>query len=157
MNANPSQHGINAFIEAITQQAKQTPPGWKSTMQFILRISDAYAGIRFKDMRHPMRFLKQMTGNPPIRFGTHGFKPELIDDPQPMRHYIAFVFVGFWLPYPLAGAFLWLWEVLGIFRHGIWGEADMKLGWIGIEHGGHVRRHGPAVLAHLIRRDLAES
>ena len=156
MTANSSQLGINAFIEAIKQQAAQTSPGWKNTAQFILRISDAYAGIRFKDIRHPRRFLMQLTGNPPVRFGKQGFNPELIDDSEPMRHYIAFVFVGFWLPYPLAGAFLWIWEILGIFRHGIWGEADMKLGWSGIEHGGHVRRHGPIVLSHLIKRDLGE-
>ena len=155
MTTNPSQLGINAFIEAIGQQAAQTAPGWKSTAQFILRISDAYAGIRFKDIRHPRRFLKQLTGNPPVRFGQQGFKAELIDDPEPMRHYVAFVFVGFWLPYPLAGAFLWIWEALGVLRHGFWGEADMKIGWIGIEHGRHVRRHGPIVLSHLIRRDLA--
>lgn len=156
MSTNLSQLGVNAFIEAINQQSKQCKAGWKGTIQFILQISDAYAGIRFKDISHPIRFLKQMIGNPPIGFGTYGFKRELIDDPQPMRHYIAFVFVGFWLPYPLAGLFLYIWEALGVLRHGFWGEADMKLGWIGIKHGGQVRRNGPAVLIELIRQDLQE-
>ncbi|MGB0387336.1 MAG: hypothetical protein ACPGWR_21155, partial [Ardenticatenaceae bacterium] len=65
-------------------------------------------------------------------------------------------FVGFFLPYPLAGLCLWLWEVAGLIRYGYWGKADMKLGWIGIDHGRQVRRDGAAVLANLIMQDLAE-
>lgn len=154
MSTHPSRLGANAFTQAINQQAIASLPGWKGTIQFILRISDAYAGIRFKDISEPKRFLKQMIGNPPVAFGTYGFKRELIDDPQPMRHYIAFVFVGFWLPYPLAGLFLYIWEALGVVRHGFWGKADIKLGWIGIQHGGQIRRHGPSVLTKLIKQDL---
>jgi len=151
-----AHRGINAFIRFIRAQVNEASPGWKGTVGFILRISEDCAFIRLQDIWHPVRFFKQMSGKPPIRFGTQGFKKELLDDQNPARHYIAFVFVGFWLPYPLAALVLWLWEALGFLRYGFFSQPDMELGWIGIAHGAQVRRHGATVLPHLIEQGLGE-
>lgn len=149
------KNGIAAFINDVEKRvakhlAEQRPPH-----DFILEIGDAYAFIRLTDWRRPLQFLRQLAGEPPIRFGTTGFKRALVDDQNPARHYTAFVFVGYWLPTPLALLVLWAWEVLGFFRYGgKWSEGDMRSGRIGIGHGRQVRRHGPTVLADLIRHDL---
>lgn len=151
------QTGIAGFIADVKAQAARSVATGQSTDQFILDISDAYAFIRLQDWRTPRRFLAQMAGAPPVKFGTRGFKRTIVDDENPARHYTAFVFVGYWLPTPLAQIVLWAWEILGFFRyHGKWSQPDIRCGRIGIRHGRCVRQQGPTVLAALIARDLVE-
>lgn len=107
-NSKKTGSGVDAFIRArratrrkITQQ--------QSTTHFILQISDDFAFIRLRDLRHPLRFFKQLSGTPPIQFGTSGFRKEIIDDANPARHYTAFVFVGYWLPMALGWLVLIAW------------------------------------------------
>lgn len=122
----------------------------------VLRLSEDFAYIRPADMGRPWRFLRQMAGAPPVRLGTHGFDPALVDDDNPARHYMAFVFVGYWLPAALALALLWLWEVAGFVRYrGVWSRPDLHMGLVGIRHGWMVRRHGAGILATLMALDLA--
>lgn len=150
--------GIAAFLTDVNARATQAGITGCSTSAFILDIGDAYAFIRLRDWRRPLQFLKQMAGAPPLQFGTAGFNPAIVDDKNPARHYTAFVFVGYWLPTPLALLVLWAWEILGFLRyHGRWSRRDIRCGRIGIRHGRQVRRHGPRVLADLIERDLAEA
>lgn len=149
------QSGITAFIADVKARTVKSRKAGQSTTQFILEIGDAYAFIRLQDWRTPLRFLKQMAGAPPIQFGTCGFKQSIVDDKNPARHYTAFVFVGYWLPTPLAFIVLWAWEMLGFVRYqGKWSQADMRCGYLGIRHGRLVRQQGPDVLAGLIERDL---
>ena len=111
-----------------------------------------------RDITRPVRFLRQMEGAPPLTLGTAGFRPDLVDDANPARHYTAFVFVGFWLPYLPAIVVLWFWEVLGFIRYkGQWSPADIRMGYVGIRHGTLLRRSVPAVLPRLIERDLAST
>ena len=122
----------------------------------VRRLSEDFAYIRLQDVWNPYRFLRQMEGNPPIRLGTQGFRQELIDDHNPARHYMAFVAMGYWLPYVLAMVVLYLWEVAGYLRYGFkWSEADMLSGLTGVRHGNAVRHQGIAVLPGLMEKDLA--
>lgn len=149
------QTGVAALITDVKARAAKTVAEDRRTREFILEIGDAYAFIRLADWRHPIQFLAQLAGAPPVRFGTKGFKRAIVDDQNPARHYTAFVFVGYWLPTPFALLVLWAWEILGFFRYGWhWSPADMRCGRIGIRHGRQVRRQGPTVLADLIARDL---
>lgn len=153
----PEPTGATAFVADVQRRINQSVAAARSTHAFILEISDAYAFIRLQDWRHPLRFLKQISGDPPIKFGTTDFKRTIVDDKNPARHYTAFVFVGYWLPRPLALVVLWAWEILGFFRYQFhWSWRDLECGDIGIRHGRLVRRHGPTVLAGLIERDLVE-
>jgi hypothetical protein len=149
--------GIDAFVADVSRRVAISSPDWQGTTRFIQDIAEAYAYIRPQDMRSPLRFLKQMAGAPPVQFGNKGFRRSLVDDQNPARHYTAFVFVGFWLPVLLATLVLWTWEILSFFRYGgHWSTADMRMGQVGMQHGRLVRRHGPAVLPSLIRRELTE-
>lgn len=149
------QSGAAAFIADVKSRATRSMTAGQSTTQFILEIGDAYAFIRLADWCTPLRFLKQMAGAPPLQFGARGFKQSIVDDKNPARHYTAFVFVGYWLPTPLALVVLWAWEILGFVRyHGKWSQPDMRCGRLGIRHGRLVRQQGPSVLAGLIERDL---
>jgi len=122
----------------------------------IRRLSEDFAYIRWQDAGHPYKFLSQMEGSPPIQLGTKGFRPELVDDHNPARHYIAFVAMGYWLPYALAIAVLYLWEVAGYIRYGFkWSPEDILSGKIGVRHGNTVRRQGVSVLPELMAADLA--
>jgi len=151
------QTGAAAFLADVQTRAAKSLAAQRTTQEFILEISDAYAFIRLQDWRYPLQFLKQMSGEPPIKFGTTGFKPTIVDDKNPTRHYTAFVFVGYWLSAPLAVIVLWAWEILGFFRYRFrWSWRDLECGYIGIRHGRQVRRQGPTVLAGLIARDLVE-
>ena len=110
--------GFEAFLADVCQRVATTPPGWDGTKHFITAISDRYAFVRPQDiLTHPLRFLKQAAGEPPVQFGAQGFKRSLVDDENPARHYTAFVFIGFWLPTPFAILVLWAWEILGFARY----------------------------------------
>lgn len=131
------------------------PERWWDRAHFVLAIADDYCYIRLRDAWNPLRFFGQMSGKPPVRFGVEGFRPDLIDDDDPARHYTAFVFIGFWFFTPLAILILWLWEVLGFLRYGFtWSHEDMRMGFIGIRHGRQVRRYGATILPKLIEQDL---
>ncbi|MDQ3248976.1 MAG: hypothetical protein M3Q45_07155 [Chloroflexota bacterium] len=148
--------GFATFLADVERCVAAAAPGWTGTQQFVCAISDCYAFIRLQDLRHPVRFLRQAAGDPPMQFGTDGFNPTIVDDKNPARHYTAFVFVGFWLPLILAVLVLWLWEILGFLRYGFrWSANDIRCGYVGIRHGRQVRRGGPGVLPALVRRDLA--
>ncbi len=150
------QGGVQRFIAEISLYAGQATPGWRGSVRLVLRISDDYAYIRPRDLRNPLRFLKQMAGAPPIQLGTDGFRADLVDDQNPARHYVALLFVGFWLPYPLAWLVLYAWEVAGFVRyHGHWSPADVRCGLVGLRHGKLLRRYGPTILPALIAADLA--
>ena len=153
LHTPPVTTGALSFAADVRELAQQSA----STRQFIRRAGERYAFIHFRDWKTPSRFLRQLSGKPPVRFGTNGFRPALVDDRDPARHYTAFVVVGFWLPHPLALLTLWAWEVLGFVRYrGMWSQPDMRLGSIGLRHGGVVRREGAGVLAGLIERELVE-
>jgi len=150
------QGGVRRLIDEISIYAGQAERGWQGSARFVLHISDLYAYIRPRDMGDPRRFLKQMAGAPPVQLGTEGFRPELVDDHNPARHYVALLFVGFWLPYPLALLVLYAWEVAGFVRyHGQWSQADVRCGLVGLQHGKLVRRYGPTALPALIAAELA--
>jgi hypothetical protein len=115
-----------------------------------------FAHIQPHDVLRPLRFLRQMAGNPPVRFAVSGFDPNLVDDLNPVRHYVAFLVVGFWLPALLALLVLAAWEVAGFVRYrGLWSQKDVRSGLVGLRHGRYVRRHGPRALPPLIHADLA--
>ncbi len=147
--------GVDGFIAAVSRMAAQAPPGSVGRRGFILEAGDAFAFIRLRDVGHPLRFLKQMAGKPPQQFGPEGFRADVVDDKNPARHYMAFVFLGYFLPKWLAVIGLWLWEVAGSVRYGYWATKDMTMGYIGIRHGRAVRSVGPTVLPGLIAAELA--
>lgn len=122
----------------------------------VRRLGEDFAYIRWQDVGHPYKFLSQMEGNPPLQVGTNGFRHELVDDLNPARHYIAFVAMGYWLPYWLAIVVLYLWEVAGYLRyHFTWSPKDILSGKIGIRHGHRVRHEGVELLPELMAADLA--
>lgn len=147
--------GLEQFVETLESHARKAPPGPVGSARFLMGLAEECAYICMADLRHPVRFLRQMAGAPPVRFGISGFNPALVDDQNPVRHYMAFVVAGFWLPALLAVALLYAWEVLGFFRYGrVWSANDVACGWIGLHHGRALRRHGPWVMPTLVRRDL---
>lgn len=151
-----TRRGIDALIADVNQRLARLQQQGGTTTDFIREIADQYAFIRLQDMRRPLQFLRQLAGAPPRRFGTHGFRRDLVDDQNPARHYTAFVFVGYWLPLGLGIVVLWAWELLGFVRYrGHWSQPDIRNGGIGLRHGREVRRAGAAVLPTLIARDLA--
>lgn len=157
-HSSTSKPGFDGFVADVRQRVKATTPDWKGTKHFILEIADCYAFVRPRDIVHPLRFLKQAAGQPPLQFGVQGFRKSLVDDENPARHYTAFVFVGFWLPTLLAMFVLWTWEILGFFRYRFkWSQPDIRSGMIGIRHGRAVRRSGAYILPDLIVRDLGEN
>ncbi len=118
-------------------------------------MGEEFAFIRMADLWRPLRFLRQMASAPPVQFGAQGFNPALVDDRNPVRHYVAFVVMGFWLPAPLAWLTLIGWEGLGFLRYGgKWSQPDIRLGLIGLRHGRCVRRYGARALPRLIEEDL---
>lgn len=147
--------GLDRFLELIEAYASQTTPGRGASARFVSRLGEDCAFICTRDIWQPIRFLRQMAGPPPILFGIDGFRPDLVDDRNPVRHYMAFVVVGFWLPALPAIVMLYTWEVLGFFRYGgRWSANDVRSGWIGLRHGRRVRQFGPWALPVLVRRDL---
>lgn len=149
--------GFAHFYADLSQRVEWALEAQTPSRRFVLEISDVYAFIRLRDLRRPLQFFKQLSGEPPLKFGTQGFKMSLVDDKHPARHYTAFVFVGYWLPAALALLTLWAWEILGFVRYGgHWSQPDLRCGIVGIRHGRRVRRYGPGVLPGLIKRDLAE-
>jgi len=147
--------GAKAFVTDMQRYVNRADPSSQGTTDFIWEISERYAYLCKSDLRKPLRFLKQAAGAPPVEFGTKDFNPELVDDANPARHYTAFVFLGYFFPYPLAVIGLWLWEVAGFVRYkGHWSQRDIDCGYVGIRHGREVRRHGAEVLPGLVVDDL---
>jgi hypothetical protein len=150
--------GLDAFLAYLSTQAQAAPPGFAGAAWYILRIGEDCAHIRLQDMWRLRRFLRQMAGSPPLHFGTEGFSPALVDDYHPARHYVAFVFVGFWLPQWLALATLYAWEAAGFLRYGFrWSQHDVHCGLVGLRHGALVRAYGPVVLPGLAAAELCGS
>jgi hypothetical protein len=148
--------GLDAFLAYLSTQAQAAPPGFAGTAWFVLRIGEDCAYIRMEDMWQPLRFLRQMAGDPPLRFAIQGFSPDLVDDKNPARHYIAFVFVGFWLPRLLALPVLYAWEIAGFLRYGFkWSPRDVRSGLLGLRHGTLVRQYGPPVLPGIAAGELS--
>jgi hypothetical protein len=126
---------IEHYLTYLEQQAAGVPATPVGTRQFINRIAADCANVHAGDLRRPLRFLRQAAALPTLRF----------------------VWIGFWLPYPLAWLLVWLWEIAGFFRYrGDWSANDVACGMIGIRHGRQVWRKGPAALAALVKRDLRE-
>jgi len=149
-------NGFDEFLAYLQTMAAQAPAGWAGSVWFLLRIGEDCAGIYTQDSMNPPRFLRQMSGAPPRQFGTDGFSPDVVDDANPARHYIAFVFVGFWLPTPLALMTLYAWELAGFVRYvGHWSQKDVTSGRFGIAHGRWLRRTAPVVLPGLTASALA--
>jgi hypothetical protein len=148
-----SVRGLPALLAATRKYIREEGHNSRKVVQ---RLAEDFAYIHLHDIWNPLKFLRQMEGHPPIRLGTHGFRRELVDDHNPARHYIAFVAMGYWLPYLLATAVLYLWEIAGFVRYGFrWSEADMLSGLTGVRHGNAVRCQGIGVLPELMARDLA--
>lgn len=155
MTYGVGEGGFAAFERLITQLAVAHGGDAAGTRRFVNDLAARCAGIHLDQMHRPVRFLLDMQGNPPQAFGVEGFDADVVDDLNPARHYVAFVFVGFWLPKLLAVLVLYGWEVASFFRYrGHWSPKDIESGFIGIEHGRAVVRHGAGVLATLARRDI---
>jgi hypothetical protein len=160
-NTNPAYATVQSLnmsglpgLMAATQRYIAEEKG--DSRRVVRRLGEDFAYIRLQDIRNPYRFLRQMEGNPPIRLGTKGFRHELVDDHNPARHYMAFVAMGYWLPYVVAMAVLYLWEVAGYIRYGFtWSKEDMLSGLTGVRHGHAVRMQGIDVLPGLMAADLA--
>jgi hypothetical protein len=151
--ASLAMSGLPGLVRA-TQQYIAEANG--DSGKVVQRLAEDFAYIHLHDFWNPLKFLRQMEGQPPIRLGTAGFRRELVDDRNPARHYMAFVALGYWLPRLLALAVLYLWEVAGYVRYGFkWSKADMLSGLIGVRHGQAVRREGIEVLPKLMQQDLA--
>ncbi|MBK8048342.1 MAG: hypothetical protein IPK16_15215 [Anaerolineales bacterium] len=156
MDNQQPRRGIDDFISYISAQAALAPPGYPGAAWFILQTCAECANIRLQDLGNLRRFLRQMAGSPPLRFNTAGFRPELVDDRNPVRHYMAFVFVGFWAPNPIGITMLYAWEMAGFVRYGgVWSPRDIACGQVGLRHGALVARFSPAVLPGLIAGELA--
>ncbi len=149
--------GVEGFIQDVSRLAGAFPPTPGGARRFVLAMGERYAAIRLQDAWNPPRFLAQMAGKPPVRFGVHGFRWTLVDDADPARHYTAFVFVGFWAPLWMALLVLWLWELAGFFRYRRrWSLADVRMGYVGIRHGALIRDYGHQILPGLIAFALTE-
>lgn len=150
--------GLDAFIAYLSEQAGAAPGGFAGSAWYMLRIGEDCAFICLQDLWQPGRFLRQMAGSPPLCFSTDGFNAKLVDDPNPARHYIAFVFVGFWLPRLPALAVLYAWEVAGFLRYGLqWSSKDVECGLAGLRHGALVRQYGPTILPSLTAAEFCDS
>ena len=150
-----NKRGLPGLIEATREYMAEEGGDSDATVR---RLAEDFAYIHLHDIWNPYRFLKQMEGEPPILLGTTGFRRDLVDDHNPARHYMAFVAMGYWLPYWLAVVVLYLWEFAGYVRYGFkWSAEDMLSGWTGVRHGHAVRQGGVAVLPELMARDLADN
>lgn len=155
MTTNQATQGLPAFLADVNARVQEAMQRNERTQTFVLASAERYAYICLDDFpRRPLQFLKQLSGKPPICFGTAGFRPSIVDDQEPARHYTAFVFVGYWLPMLLAVPVLWAWELLGLVRYGHWSQPDIRSGYIGIRHGRALRKAGFALWPELIHRDL---
>lgn len=149
-----SMSGLSGLIAATEQYIAEE--GGDSN-RVVRRLAEDFAYIHFEDVRNPYKFLRQMEGQPPIRLGTEGFRRELVDDKNPARHYMAFVAMGYWLPYWMAICVLYMWEVAGYIRYGFtWSQEDMLSGLTGVRHGNAVRQDGIALLPGLMDADLGD-
>ncbi len=151
--------GLPTFVAALEQKLEQFGAEPQATTAFILRLGEEYAAIRLGDLRFPLRFLKQIAGEPPVVFNASGFRADLAENANDnvARHYTAFLFVGYWLPVVLAIPLMLAWEVLGFLRYRLhWSQQDLRSGWLGIQHGRAVRKAGAAILPGLVMRDLKE-
>ena len=157
-DATAAEGGFDRFVGYLSTQAAAAPPGFAGAAWYILRVSEDCAYIRLQDMWQPRRFLRQMAGAPPLQFGTDGFSREHVDDSNPARHYMAFVFVGFWLPSLLGVPVLYAWEVAGFLRYRFqWSPRDVTSGKLGLRHGALIRTYGPTVHPGLVAGELAEA
>lgn len=150
--------GIDSFIVGTSRLASGFPQTQAGTRSFVLAFGEQTAHIRLTDIRNPLRFLKQLVGAPPVAWGPDGFRWSLLDDNNPARHYAAFVFVGYWLPWLLGALILWLWELVGFLRYGFyWSMPDVRSSFIGLWHGRMVRHYGHTILPSLLARDICET
>jgi hypothetical protein len=148
--------GLDGFISVVSALTAEAVSGRRSDAWLIRRMGEDFAYIRLQDVLNFPRFLRQMAGEPPVRFGITGFWPAVVDDKNPARHYTALLTVGYWLPMPAAILVLWLWEIAGFVRYrGHWSWPDLANGYIGIRHGRWVRRYGASILPGLIARHLS--
>ena len=130
---------------------------WRRPAWFVLELARQCANVDFGELRRPWRFWSMLRQEPPVCFGPRGFRPDLVDDFHPARHYSAFLLIGFFFPQPLAVAFSRLWEwsegvILGQFS-----PNDVRMSQLAIRHGRAVRRAGPASLPALIRCEICEA
>lgn len=149
------KQGCTAFLADVRTRVKEATANEMETKNFVLQSARRYSNIDVNDaIRRPKQFLVQISGSPPVCFGTPGFVEKIVDDQEPARHYTAFVFVGYWLPKILAIPVLWAWEFLGMIRYGHWSQPDVRSGYIGIDHGRAIRKQGFTLWPELIERDL---
>lgn len=152
------QIGFHGFYADVKARVAAAQTRRETIHTFIRQSAERYANICLGDaLPRPLQFLRQMSGKPPVCFGTPGFRQSIVDDQEPARHYTAFVFIGYWLPTLLAIPFLWAWETLGFFRYGHWSQPDIRSGLIGIRHGRTLRKAGYTQWPDLLKRDLAET
>ena len=146
--------GCPAFAGYAETLAAQAAHEGRRTRWFMLELARQCGNVDLSRLGHPIRFWRSLRELPPKRFGNIGFRAELVDDFHPARHYVAFLMIGFFLPYPLALAFGWLWERAEGIVLGEFSPRDVALGRLAIAHGRTVRQAGPAALPALIRKEL---
>ncbi|MBI3941676.1 MAG: hypothetical protein HY326_01565 [Chloroflexi bacterium] len=149
--------GAAGFVERVHIYERLSSQHAKPSNWFIDTLSRQFAGVDPADWWRPWRWLRAMgSAQPPEDVGSAGFRPDLVDDDRPARHYIAFVMAGYHMPYLLGSILMYAWEILGRIRYGSFSTKDILLAEIGLKHGGAVRRHGPEILTDLIQQDLLD-
>jgi len=144
------------FADYVREVAARAAPANRGSAWFVLTLARQCANVDLSSLRRPVRFWRSLREEPPVCFGPRGFRPALTDDHHPARHYCAFLAAGFFLPYPLAVGFGWLWEHAEGWFLGQFSPRDVALGRIAVQHARIVRREGPDALAALIQRDLCQ-
>lgn len=153
--ATYNARGAAGLIERVEVYARLSSQHSKSSDWFIDTLSRQFAGLDPADWWRPWRWLHAMgSARPPEDVGAAGFRPEFVDDDRPARHYIAFVMIGYYLPYFLGWIIMYGWEILGRIRYGTFSNKDVLLAKVGLKHGDMVRRRGPEIVADLIEQDL---
>lgn len=142
--------GFAAYVEYLLRQGAGRPPRW-----VVLTVARDCANVDVGRLPwRPLAFWRGLRTRPPVTFGPAGFRPTLVDDSEPARHYAAFLGVGYFLPAPLDLLFARLWERAEgiVFRQ--YSAIDLALAELAVRHGRRARREGPAILPALIRADL---
>ena len=146
--------GFIRYVDSTIEQAEKESrrPAW-----IILTLARECANVDLRRIRRPLRFWRSLQELPPVCFGRDGFRPDLVDDYHPARHYCAFLATGFFLPAWLAIPFARLWERAEGVVYGEYSPSDVILSEIAIRHARALRRDGMSQLPALIRRDLTDN
>lgn len=121
---------VAQYVERLAKQSK-------SDEEFVKLLGAAVAGIQDGDIFAPI-------GDPPVRFGSSGFRDVWVDDSNPARHYSAYVVAGHQLGVMGGSAIAIGRELPGLCPVGCSGK-DVALGMIGADHGDRLRGVGGGI------------